>query len=138
MRPNQMMQRMVTCGLAHIEAHICTFLLVAASLATAHAEQSVSVAVIAPSVSTRMEARAILARVGWHETTLRDASGILVVVRSMLFNPLSSSYESIKELQDAAEHQLNISGENFHVYVYSVTPDLGVTQIQHTSYKAQD
>jgi hypothetical protein len=71
------------------------------------------VAVIAPSVSTRMEARAVLARLRWRETTLREAEGILVVVRSMLFNPLDSSYDSIKELQDDAEGQLNISGEVF-------------------------
>lgn len=76
-----------------------------------------------------MEADLILVRLSWHEVSLRDASGILVVVSSMLFNPLSSSYESIKELQDAARSQLNISGENFHVYIYSITPDLGVTQV---------
>jgi hypothetical protein len=106
--------------------------------AFASVSEASEVAVIAPSVSTRMEARAILARLGWHETTLRDASGILVVVRSMLFNPLSWSYESIKDLQEAAEFQLNISGENFHIYIYSITPDLGVTQVKHTSYKADD
>ena len=104
----------------------------------ASVSEAVELAVIAPSVSTRMEARAILARLGWHETSLRDASGILVVVRSMLFNPLSWSYESIKDLQEAAEFQLNISGENFHIYIYSITPDLGVTQVKHTSYKADD
>jgi hypothetical protein len=79
-----------------------------------------------------------LQRLGWYETNLRDASGILVVVRSMLFNPLSSSYDSIKELQEAAESQLNISGESFHIYIYSISPDLGVTQVKHTSYKAED
>jgi hypothetical protein len=82
-----------------------------------------------------MEARSLL---GWHEVALRDASGILVVVRSMLFNPLSSSYDSIKELQEEAENQLNISGENFHIYIYSITPDLGATEGKHTSYKAED
>ena len=119
---------------------ICIALLILASvvLTTAAPPAPVNVAVIAPSVSTRMEARSILARWGWHETALRDASGILVVVRSMLYNPLSSSYESIKDLQEAAERQLNIAGESFHIYVYQITPDLGATQLKHTSYKADE
>jgi hypothetical protein len=117
---------------------LLTAVLLVMSAVAANAAPPVNVAVIAPSVSTRMEARSILARLGWHETALRDASGILVVVRSMLFNPLSSSYESIKDLQEDAESQLNISGENFHLYIYSITPDLGATQLKHTSYKADD
>jgi hypothetical protein len=99
---------------------LCTLLIVITSAVAAQVAPAVNVAVIAPSVSTRMEAGSILARLGRHETALRDASGILVVVRSMLFNPLSSSYDSIKELQEAAESQLNISGENFHIYIYSL------------------
>ena len=99
---------------------------------------SMDVAVIAPSVSTRTEARAVLARLGWHETSLRDAQGILVIVRSMLFNPLSFSYDSIKELQEDADGQLNISGENFHIYLYSINSDLSVDQSTHTSHKAND
>ena len=116
----------------------CTVLLAVTSVAAAQSGAPTNVAVIAPSVSTRMEASAILARFGLQETSLRDASGILVVVRSMLFNPLSSSYDSIKELQEAAENQLNISGENFHIYIYSISPDLAVSQVKHTSYKAED
>ncbi|HZE69001.1 MAG TPA: hypothetical protein VE135_05660 [Pyrinomonadaceae bacterium] len=116
----------------------CTVLIVIASAIAAEAGPAVNVAVIAPSVSTRMEARSILARLGWHETALRDASAILVVVRSMLFNPLSSSYDSIKELQDDAEGQLNISGESFHIYIYRINSDLSVDQVKHTSYKADD
>lgn len=95
-------------------------------------------AVIAPSVSTSMEARAIMRRNGFVESTLREAQGILVVVRSMLFNPLNYSYNSIKELQDDADMQLNISGENFHIYLYQINDDLGVTQIKHGNYKADD
>jgi hypothetical protein len=116
---------------------LCILVLALTSAVAANAGPAVNVALIAPSVSTRMEARSILVRNGWHETALRDASGILVVVRSMLFSPLMSSYDSIKELQDAAESELNISGENFHIYIYSITPDLGVSQIKHTSYKAE-
>lgn len=75
---------------------------------------------------------------GWVESSLRQADAILVVVRSMLFNPLDYSYDSPKELQDDAESQLNISGENFHVYVYSIGDDMKVSQEKHVSYKAND
>ena len=96
------------------------------------------IAVIAPSVSTSIEARSIMRRLGWVQTNLREAQFILVVVRSMLFNPLNYSYDSIKELQDDADMQLNISGENFHIYIYQINDDLSVTQIKHASYKAND
>jgi hypothetical protein len=56
------------------------------------------VAVIAPSVSTSMEARSIVRRLGRVESSLREAEAILVVVRSMLLNPLNYSYENINEL----------------------------------------
>jgi hypothetical protein len=97
-----------------------------------------SVYLIAPSVSTSMEARSIMQTKRWTESNLRQANAILVVVRSMLFNPLSYSYGSVKELQDDAENQLNISGENFHVYVYSLDDNLAVNQQSHISYKAGD
>lgn len=96
------------------------------------------VAVIAPSISTSMEARALMRRSGWIESPLRDADTILVVVRSILFDPLNSSYDSIKELQDDADSQLNIIGENFHIYTYEINDDLSVRQLKHTSYKADD
>ncbi len=94
------------------------------------------VAVIAPSVSTSMEARSIKARLGYMEVSIKEADAVLVVVRSMLFNPLNLSYDSIKELQDDAENQLNISGENFHIYIYQIHSDMSVTQIKHSNYKA--
>jgi hypothetical protein len=92
--------------------------------------------IVAPSISTSMEARSITMKKGWIESNLRQANTILVVVRSMLFNPLSDSYDSVKELQDDAESQLNISGENFHVYIYSIGDDMNVSQEKHFSYKA--
>jgi hypothetical protein len=100
--------------------------------------QGLRVAVIAPSVSASMEARAIRQRMGWLEVSFREADAILVVVRSMLFDPLNYSYDSVKELSDDAEMQLNIAGENFHVYIYQITNDLGATQLKHVSYKASD
>jgi len=99
--------------------------------------RGLSVAVIAPSVSTSIEARQVMRRFGWTETNFRNADAILVVVRSMLYNPLNYSYGSIKELQDDADMQLNISGENFHMYIYSIENDLSVNQLKHVSYKAE-
>jgi hypothetical protein len=100
--------------------------------------RGLGVYVIAPSVSTSMEARSIRIKKGWTESSLRQADAILVVVRSMLFNPLDYSYDSVKELQDDSESQLNISGENFHVYIYSIDDDMKVSQEKHVSYKADD
>ncbi len=99
--------------------------------------RGLNVSVIAPSVSTSIEARYIMRRQGWIEVSLRQADGILVVVRSMLFNPLSYSYSSIGDLQNDADMQLNISGEKFHVYIYQINDDLSVTQMKHISYKAE-
>jgi hypothetical protein len=102
------------------------------------ASRASSVYVIAPSVSTSMEARSIIRRRGWTEATLRQADGGLVVVRSMLFNPLNYSYDSVKELQEDAEGQLNICGENFHIYLHSIDDKMAVSQQAHSSYKAED
>ncbi len=100
--------------------------------------RGLGVYLIAPSVSTSMEARSIRMKMGWVDSSLRQADAILVVVRSMLFNPLDYSYDSVKELQDDAENQLNISGEKFHVYIYSIDDDMKVSQEKHLSYKAND
>jgi hypothetical protein len=113
-----------------------TILLLAPSLSHAQG-RGLSVAVIAPSISTSMEAREVLARLGWSQTNLRNADGILVVVRSMSFNPLSYSYRSIGDLQRDADTLPNISGENFHIYLYQINDDLSVTQLKHSSYKAK-
>ena len=115
-------------------------LLVATALSVpAHAERGLSVAAIAHSLSTRMEAREVLRRQGWTETTnLRQADGILVVCRSGLTWPLNSLCESIKELDEAADSQLNISGSNFHIYVYRINDDLSVDEVKHIHYPAND
>jgi hypothetical protein len=101
-------------------------------------ERRLNVYVIAPSVSTSMEARSIRMKKAWVESNLRQADAILVVVRSMLLNPLDYSYDSVKELEDDAENQLNILGENFHVYIYSIDDDMKVSQEKHVSYKTDD
>lgn len=104
---------------------------------SAFAQSGLSVAVVAHSISTRIEARKVLARQGWTETTnLRQAAGILVVCRSGLNWPLSDSYSSFKELDDAANSQLNISGSNFHIYVFKFNDNLSVDKINHRSFPA--
>jgi hypothetical protein len=102
------------------------------------ATRGLGVYVIAPSVSTSMEARSIRMKKGWSESSLRQADAILVVVRSMLFNPLNYSYDSVKELEADADNQLNIAGENFHVYIYSIDDNMAVSQETHISYKADN
>jgi hypothetical protein len=103
----------------------------------AFAQRGLSVAVVAHSISARVEARKVLARQGWTETTnLRQADGILVVCRSGLNWPLNDSYRSFKELNDDADSQLNISGSNFHIYVYKLNDNLSVEKVAHHSFPA--
>ena len=104
----------------------------------ASAERGLNVAVIAHSISTSMEAREVRRRNGWSETDFRQADAILVVCRSGLNWPLSSSYDSIKELDEDADSQLNISGSNFHIYIYRINNDLSVDEIKHVHYPADD
>lgn len=105
----------------------------------AYAERGLNVAVIAHSISTRAEARNVMRRQGWSEAAnLRQADAILVVCRSGLNWPLSSSYRSIKELDDDADSQLNISGSNFHIYIYQINSNLGVDEVKHVHYPADD
>ena len=92
--------------------------------------------IIAPSVSTSIKAREIRMQLGIPEVSLRYAAQILVVVRSSLYNPLMYSYDNTFELNKDAEWQLNISGPNFHVYLYSMDDNFRVTQISHTSFPA--
>ncbi len=102
------------------------------------AERELNLSVIAHSVSTRAEARKILRQERWSETSnLQQADGILVVCRSMLSDPLDSSYSSIKELDEDAESQLNIGVSNFHVYVYRINDDLSVDELQHGYYEPE-
>jgi hypothetical protein len=101
------------------------------------ANKGLSVYVIAPSVSTSMEARAIRQRNSWTEATdARTADAILVVCRSSLFNPLNDRYDSLKELEKDADDQLNIAGPKFHIYLFQLQGDLSVSQLKHTSYEA--
>ena len=104
----------------------------------AQAERGVAVAVIAHSVSTSIEARDVRRRQGWTETSLRDADAILVVCRSELNWPLQNSYESVAALNEDADSQLNISGSNFHVYIYRINSDLSVDEVMHVNYPADD
>jgi len=100
--------------------------------------KSNGVAVIAPSISTSMKAREIRMKMGWYELQPKQADKVLVVVRSGLFNPLDYSYDSYGELKKDAENQLNISGSNYHVYIYEIKDDLSVIQLEHISFPADD
>ena len=120
--------RKETRRLWSVLAFVCTFVF----SVSAYAQRGLSVAVIAHSISTRVEAREVLRRQGWIEVTnLRQADAILVVCRSGLNWPLNSSYASTKELDNDANSQLNISGSNFHIYVYRINDDLSVDEIKH-------
>lgn len=65
---------------------------------------------------------------------VRDADLVFVVVRSSGSDPLEPSYDSLKWLQDAASSQLNDSGAQFHVYLYTIRQDLSFLQSSHRSY----
>ncbi len=80
----------------------------------------------------------MLAKLGWHEVALKGADGIMVIVRSSLSYPLSSAYDSIQDLKDDAEGQLNISGPKYHVYIFTITDDLGVDEVKHIQYEANN
>ena len=93
-------------------------------------------AVVAHSVSTSMEARRILRTLGWSEiTNLRQADGILIVCRSMMFQPLNFSYDSFQELDRDVSMQINIAGNYIHIYIYQFEDDLRVTQVEHQHYE---
>ena len=118
--------------LKHSLAVLTSSLFFTATPQTALAQQGLSVAVVAHSISTRSEARKVLARRGWTETTnLQHADGILVVCRSSLNWPLNDSYQSFKELDDDADAQRNMSGSKFHIYVYKLNDDLSVEKVAH-------
>jgi hypothetical protein len=97
-----------------------------------------NIVVVAPSVSTSMKAREIRMAAGLHEVALRYATRVLVVVRSSLFDPLDYSYNSFGELEEDADNQLNISGPNYHVYVYDLDDDLRPSRVSHKSFEADD
>ena len=98
-----------------------------------------NVFVIAHSISTRAEARLVMQKQGWGQAANpSQANGVLVVCRSGLSYPLNSSYKNIKELNDDADGQLNISGSNFHIYVYNLNGNKTLSQVQHIYYPAND
>jgi hypothetical protein len=93
--------------------------------------------VIAPSASTRLEARRLLRICRWSDTTIvRDADLVLVVVRSSGSDPLAPSYDSLRWLLEAANSQLNDSGAQFHIYLYTIRSDISLLQTSHQSYDA--
>ena len=121
-----------------LAAAVITAVLANVRTAQAGAGNIDEVAVIAHSVSTSIKAREIRTQADWAEVPPKKADFVLVVCRSMLFNPLSFSYRSYGKLDEDAENQLNISGSNFHVYIYAINDDLSVTQVKHESFQVED
>lgn len=76
-------------------------------------QPALSVSVIAPSISTSIMARRIIAEMKWIEAKPKKADQILVVVRSSLLDPLNINYKSYHELERDADMQLNISGPKY-------------------------
>jgi len=99
-------------------------------------KRPLSVAVIAPSLSTSREAKRVIAQQGWTQGKMKTADAILVVVRSSLSLPLRSSYDFIGKLKEDADRQLNISGPKFHIYLYQLGDDLECTELKHINYEA--
>jgi hypothetical protein len=100
-------------------------------------QQGPAAYVVAPSASTRLEARRLLRICRWTDTSVvRDADLVLVVVRSSGSDPLAPSYDSLRWLLDAANSQLNDSGAQFHVYLYTIRPGISLLQSSHQSYDA--
>lgn len=95
-------------------------------------------AVIAHSTSTSTEASRVLNKIAETPYSLASKNLILVVCRSGLDYPLNSNYESLGELNADADSQLNISGENFHVYIFQMNDDGSISESQHLDYKAND
>jgi hypothetical protein len=48
------------------------------------------------------------------------------------------SYDSYGELKDDAENQLNISGSNYHIYIFYLEKDLSVSEVDHKYFEAED
>ena len=93
--------------------------------------------VVAPGQSPAAEARRMLRLCRWNDTTLvKDADAVLVVVRSSSGQPMAPAYDNLKWLRDEASSQLNETGAQFHVYLYSIRPDLSFLQTTHRSYDA--
>jgi len=118
----------------------CSILWLAATAPGTHnpaQQQGPAAYVIAPSASTRLEARRLLRICRWTDTSVvKDADLVLVVIRSSASFPLASSYDSLRWLLEAANSQLNDSGAQFHVYLYTIRPGISLLESSHHSYDA--
>lgn len=89
------------------------------------------------SVFTKMEAENVVLRLALAKVPAKQASAVLVVVRSVLPLPLRARYDSLCELREDAERQLNIAGPKYHVYLFRLADDLSLSRLDHVSYKAE-
>jgi hypothetical protein len=90
---------------------------------------------ITPSISTGIEARKTIAYFSWQlAQDPFDADAIFVVVKTFgLRYPLDSFYDSIEDLIDDAEGQMNITGGIVHLYLYSFSKE-GLSELAHMRY----
>ncbi|GMV36120.1 MAG: hypothetical protein AMXMBFR61_06280 [Fimbriimonadales bacterium] len=94
--------------------------------------------VIAPSTAAREVARQVMRQSGWSDAKPKQADGVLVVVRSSMYNPLfTSSRSCFCDLRRNAERQPSLSGSKYHIYVYRLNDDLTVTEVRHTTRDAK-
>jgi hypothetical protein len=100
--------------------------------------RGLNVAVFADSISCQQLSRSVLRINGIIESQLKLADVVLVVVRSSLSYPLNYSYDSLSALKRDSEMQLNITGPNAHIYVFSIDDTLRTTEVFHTKFKWDD
>jgi hypothetical protein len=94
---------------------------------------------IAHSISTRTEGKSVIRKNGWNiVTNPKEANLIFVVCRSGLYYPLSSSYRNIKELDEAADGLMNITGDNYHLYQFNLSKNGSISETHHKHYEARD
>jgi len=94
--------------------------------------------VIASSSAARDVARQVMRQSGWSEAKPKQADGVLVVVRSSMYDPLfTRSGSCFCDLRKNAERQPSLSGSKYHIYVYRLNDDLTVTKLKHTTRDAK-
>ena len=89
------------------------------------------IAVIAPTFSDHEIAEDILMHAGLVEVDPYHATLILVVIHSDLYNPLFYSYDSFRDLKDAAELWSSPFADRIHIYIYEFDYDLSVYEMDH-------
>jgi hypothetical protein len=96
-----------------------------------HSHAHDGVAVIALSDFTEKKAREIMKQRRLSKVPLNGASEILVIVGSVMDDPLDEEYDSVCDLMEDADRQFNMVGPDFHLYFYEMNENLEAKQISH-------